>query len=419
MHEHPLRRQVVGEMHLRRWPDFALPCLIVQWVRTVREEDRRAEVDAISAEIQHSPSAALPTHLTGQLSADITIAWERHSEGSTLTVFMKIDDHRPFLQPAVDPAIARAIGWAEQLPGEVIRATRILAMEREEKLETVVPLMAFSPVELVSCHLKGYVRLWSDFRLQPDGYGRLLVASNGLDRWDFIRLVQRLQELGNYRNRALLGLPAAKEYWPLLDRAESQLQTLTDNVANGVETDDALMGQLSALSLELMAVSTAVNYRMSATAAYAALVEERLVDLECSPIPGFSSLSDFTQRRFQPAVRTCAAFSDREKNLSIRVTQITSLLRARIETRIENQNGQLLRSMEKSASMQLRLQQLVEGLSVVALSYYIIGLTAYLLKGAEHIFPALDAGLVIAALVLPVATAMWGALRLLKGRFLH
>jgi hypothetical protein len=39
----------------------------------------------------------------------------------------------------------------------------------------------------------------------------------------------------------------------------------------------------------------------------------------------------------------------------------------------------LLRSMERSSSLQLRLQQLVEGLSVVALSYYGISLIGYML----------------------------------------
>ncbi|OYW35106.1 MAG: hypothetical protein B7Z42_15640, partial [Brevundimonas sp. 12-68-7] len=129
--------------------------------------------------------------------------------------------------------------------------------------------------------------------------------------------------------------------------------------ASTVLTDDDLLERLSDLSLELMSIATATGFRLGATAAYARLVEDRLSELAVVPVTGSLSLIDFTERRFLPAVRTCAAFSRRQSELSLRVSQFTSLLRTRVETRIENQNGRLLASMERSASMQLRLQQLV------------------------------------------------------------
>ena len=42
------------------------------------------------------------------------------------------------------------------------------------------------------------------------------------------------------------------------------------------------------------------------------------------------------------------------------------------------QNQKLLESMDRRADLQLRLQRTVEGLSVVAISYYAVSLVAYL-----------------------------------------
>lgn len=87
--------------------------------------------------------------------------------------------------------------------------------------------------------------------------------------------------------------------------------------------------------------------------------------------------------------------------------QFISLFRTRIETRIENQNARLLGSMEKSAVRQLRLQQLVEGFSVVALTYYGMSLIHCMLEGLEDTGAHLPLGLIIAILTPLVALTIW------------
>ena len=419
MREHELRQQVVREMHLRRWAVLTLPCIVVQWVLEVAPDEREAEAAALDAISARDPAQADPPHRSGSFDERISFAWERHSEGSSLTLFITGVEEETFLDPRSDGAIAAVLDWAAGLPGKIIRATRIWLVADDARAEQTVPRVGFSRPELISCLIGGGARFWSDFRIQEDGFGRLVVSANGADPRDFTRLVQRLQELGNYRNKALLGLPVAHEFWPRLNEAEARLTALATRVTMSDETDDGLMAELSGLSLELMAVSTSIGFRMSATAAYARLVEERLEQLESESIEGFASLSDFTQRRFLPAVRTCAALSERERALSLRAAQLSSLLRARIETRIENQNARLLHSMERSTTMQLRLQQLVEGFSVVALSYYLLGLIGYLLKGAEHHWPHFDSATILAVLALPVAILVWLLLRALKHRVLR
>ena len=418
MRDHELRRRAVAEMHLRRWPSLPVPCLIVQWVVTVDEADRPAELAAIEDRADRRDTIGNPSHREGTVRPGIRFAWEKHSEGSSLTLFALRSDGALFIDPAADPEVAEAIAWAESLPGDIVRSTRIWLTETDDQAKALLRAAPVSSDELVSCRIGGAIRMWSDFRLGADGYWRLLVAANGTGARDLTRHVQRLQELGNYRNRALLGLPMAQETWPRLDLAEKRLKGLADRVADSAERDDALMESLSALSLELATISTGLSFRMDATRAYARLVEERLAQLNCTPIPGYMSLDDFTQRRFLPAMNTCEAITKRVERLAVRTEQLSSLLRARIEARIESQNAELLHSMERSISMQVRLQQLVEGLSVVALSYYLLGLIAYLLDGLPEGALGVSKDFAVGMLVVPVLLGVWLVTRAVKNRVL-
>jgi len=420
MHEHELRRRVVTEMHLRKWPRIDAPCSIVQWVREVPDSDRRQEYHRIQERLTDGPAddpVASASFVAGELDRRVRIVWERHSEGSSLTLFF------PGRGDAWSAAsVAREAGelllWGEAFPGAVVRATKIVVEPSDSEIEPLVPKAGFARDELISCLIGGKVRIWSDFRIQSDGYGHVLIAGNGTDPGDLSRLVQRLQELGNYRNKALLGLPVAQQVAPTLHDLEARLGALGQRVTDPEVTDDSLLARLSDLSMELVSLETMINFRMSATSAYATLVQERLAELGNLPISGFASLEDFTQRRFLPAVRTCQSTVDRVRQLSTATARFTSLLRARIETRIENQNARLLRSLERSSGRQLRLQELVEGLSVVALSYYTIGLLSYLAKGADALQQAHEADVVIAALVPGVVASAWLIVRKLKRRLL-
>ena len=81
----------------------------------------------------------------------------------------------------------------------------------------------------------------------------------------------------------------------------------------------------------------------------------------------------------------------------------TSLLSTRIELRLAHQNVALLQSLERSSSLQLHLQRLVEGLSIVALSYYSLGLLEMVLKGLwRHHILAIAPGTLLAVAVVPM-----------------
>lgn len=413
--EHPLRPHVVGEMQLRREPALSTPARMVQLVRLLDRADREAEATALSAMPGDARSGHDSRHRVSQLGADIHIHWEQHSEASTVTVVRTGAEPSDWNFP--DDGDARtAIRWAEHLPGKVIRAVRLTIVADEGAATPLVDQAGFPSAQLVTCHVGGGARIWTDFRIHGDGYGRMVVAANGLLPGDLARCIQRLQELGNYRNLALLGLPLAREAWGELDRLEHALEQIGQALAAGEASDAALLDRLTSLSAQLLSIDSRCAYRMSATAAYGQIVASRLTELDIRPIAGHRALTDFTQRRLWPAVRTCAALTDRLALLNSRAAQFTALLRARIETHIEHQNGRLLASMDRSTRMQLKLQQLVEGLSTVAVTYYAVGLLSYLLKAAEKHWPSLSATLILGIAVPLIALLVFHMIHGAKNR---
>jgi uncharacterized membrane-anchored protein len=118
-------------------------------------------------------------------------------------------------------------------------------------------------------------------------------------------------------------------------------------------------------------------------------------------------------RRYDPAMRTVKSAEKRLKEMAERAERAAELLRTRVDVERSAQNQKLLESMDRRADLALRLQHTVEGLSVVAISYYAVSLVAYLAapfgKGLGMSKEALTA-----ALVLPVVGAVWFMVRRIR-----
>ena len=67
--------------------------------------------------------------------------------------------------------------------------------------------------------------------------------------------------------------------------------------------------------------------------------------------------------------------------------------------------------MNRRAQMQLRLQQTVEGLSIAAITYYVVGLVGYAAKALKEAGVHLSVELVTGASIPLVALAIWLAVR--------
>ncbi len=409
--EHPLRRQVVAEMHMRRFPALAPPARLVQIVRIVAVADRDADRAAALAmpDGVMVASASGGRHVSGETADGVHLFWESHTEASTATVIL------PGTVPVgfgMMPGQDRYERWLAGFPGQIIRSISLAVVPTVADAAALAQSADFSDDDLVSCDLLGGVRMWSDFRIHEDGRGRLIVSAGSLNPSDLGRLVQRLQELGNYRNLALLGLPIAQAHMPRLASLEAQLAEQAERIGDGRSADEDVLDVLSALSAELAKMAVGTNFRMDATEAYSRIALGRLEALGVRPVPGHQALTDFTERRLVPAVQTCGNFRHRVERASQLAGWITALLRARIETRIERQNSDLLSSMNRSADHQLQLQHLVEGLSVVAVSYYAIGIVAYMAKAVEKLAPSVSEELVVGVLALPIVLGVFLMLRL-------
>jgi uncharacterized membrane-anchored protein len=401
--DHPLRDRVVSEMHMRRTPPLLAPTLMVQVVRLVKSEDRATERDHIlnMPGVDHDHRHVRNLNISGRRGDGANFIWERHSEASTATIVLPRTNDDPFQPDARDAA---AITWLGDAAGEVIRAVCVGIVRDEQTAEALLPAMAFSAPELVSCRI-GTVRIWTDFLVRDDNFGRLLIAANGLSPEDMGRLVQQIQELGNYRNLALLGLPTAQAEAPRVAELEQELVEIVDVMAMGA-AEPALLDRLCNLSAQVAAITARTAFRMSATSAYAQITNDRLDALKATAIAGFQTLEEFTDRRFLPATRTCASFVARLDALSGRIERATSLLRTRVEMALQTQNSNLLQSMDMNAERQLRLQHLVEGLSVVAVSYYAVGLVGHILSGLLP-FIAIPKPQLMAIAVVPVVILVW------------
>jgi len=125
----------------------------------------------------------------------------------------------------------------------------------------------------------------------------------------------------------------------------------------------------------------------------------------------------FLDRRFSPAMATCQAVSDRIRSLAERSERASNLLRTRVDIALEAQNQQVLKSMEKRGLQQLRLQQTVEGLSVVAISYYLIGIFAKLIEGFGD-YAKTDTKLVSLLSIPVIVFLVWYGVRRLRKKIM-
>ncbi len=267
----------------------------------------------------------------------------------------------------------------------------------------------------------GNAEAWTDFRLHEDGFGRILVRDFGLRSRQGGRLVQRLLEIETYRMLALLALPLAREAAPEISAAARGLAEITGRMAeiDGLEDERTMLGDLTQLAGRLERLVSRNAYRFSAARAYYALVETRMTELREQRIEGTQTIREFMDRRMAPAIRTCEASAARQDRLAERVARATAMLRARVDIALEAQNRDLLRSMNRRAKLQLRLQETVEGLSVAAISYYLVGLVSYAARGIRSAGVAVPVDLVTGLSIPLVLGLVWLAVRRIRRRLVR
>lgn len=404
--DHPLRHRLGHELHARPFVPVSGPvrvtCLALS-ADSIGQQAHRDHLAALAGRLGAQLPAVLGDHVLLTLPG-LTVRWERHTEFVAWTVFAQgvPDPARPFDAPALD-LLPR--DWIEALPGHLIVAVHAVLLPGPPGGRAMEGLAEpFGTDNLAAAIMAGGNAVaFTDFRIHGDGFSRILVDDLALGVHQAGRLLQRLLEIEIYRTMALLGLPNAREAGPELTRLDARIAAVTAELVDetGIADENRLLDELTRVAAEVERLSAANSFRFGATRAYYALVRNRLDEAREQRVPGFQTWSEFLDRRLAPAIRTCDSVAERMENLSVRVTRASQLLRARVDVALQAQNQTLLQSMDRRAALQLRLQETVEGLSVVAISYYLLGLVGYLAKGGKAVGLPIDPDL-LSALAIPV-----------------
>ncbi|WP_082539785.1 MULTISPECIES: DUF3422 domain-containing protein [unclassified Caulobacter] len=410
--DHPLRVTLSELMHLRALPLDRAPVRLRQWVFLVEPEQRAAETAFVTLFAPGQDPAAGRVVVTNEEGGWL---WERHQEFSTWTGFAygPLGGELGFETRPEESAF-----WLDGAPGQVFRGVEIsVSAPRGEPPTDAALRRHIDLARCVSCEVfDGAARIWTDFRLREGGTGRIHVHNISLANDEVSRLVQTLLEIGNYRKLALIGFPPARELLAWLDGAEARLAAITSGLAAG-EDSQSVLDHLLALSAEIELRAADSRFRRGATESYHRLTLDRLEALRERRVAGHSTMSEFIARRLLPAMRTREAADRRLDDLSLRVARSGDLLRTKLGLAQDRQNQETLRGMDASLQLQTKLQGLVEGLSIFAVGYYVLGLLGYLLKPWLHGWPG-GGERVLSALVPLVLIAVAASLHRRKKRLI-
>lgn len=421
--DHPLRYALANELHARPFPTLTAPCraayLALKPAQQAASRDKDADRDHLVALLDRfgaphpQPDA---THYSGPVGRYV-LKWESHTEFVTYTIFGEGVAERPFEGSTFGffPE-----DWLEAAPGQRITSAliRVEVAATDEGIDAKVADW-FVPESLaMSRVVDDAAVVATDFRIDSRGQMRMavFVRPDVSDR-RLGRVVQRLCEIETYKSMAMLGLARARELGARLGELDDELSNLVAGMSHEDIRPAETLHRLLDVSAELEGLASKSSFRFGATTAYEAIVNQRIEVLREARFKGRQTLAEFMMRRFDPAMRTVKSTERRMEGMANRAMRAGDLLRTRVDVERSAENQALLASMDRRADLQLRLQQTVEGLSVVAISYYAINLVVYVLTPFAETLHWSKASLAAGA-TLPVLLAVWAMIRRIR-RKLH
>lgn len=406
--EHELRAEILGEMHARPFEKIDVPrrVFLMAFITTAEQSQRDREAIGKLCRVHGLAPPAAESNYHSVPIDKWHLRWERHNEFTTYRWDVTEADEVEF----AGEGVSRLLSELEfQPPGELLVATQLKITKVKREMADYEQI--FNPASI--CFIgtdRGKARVVTDFQADLHGFTRFIIEDHGMSPFRAGALVQRVLEVETYRTLALMGFPAAKKAMPFVNQVQDRLASLTTEIAEAESMEDnhQLLRTLTDLAAELEAQAAKTAFRFSASQAYNQIVLSRLNAMNEEPIEGARRFSSFFRRRLEPAMATCRMVEERQGMLSRKLMRTAELLRTRIQFELEQQNRVVLSSMNRRASLQLRLQQTVEGLSVAAVSYYVVGLLKYLFEGAAKtgvlygISPTLLTGLSVPLIIMLV-----------------
>ena len=421
---HPLRKELTQELHARPYVGMTTPLDVFLFAKFTGEDSADSEyynLVSFCNSNQITPPKQGARHHTMTLNG-YCIRWERHGEFTTYTLHMSAIDASPFQKKV--PTFM--LEWLSSTRGELLVATHLSIRQMDDELYQDDLMHKFYASESIVCSkiASGAAEVWTDVQIHNSGFNRILVLNRELKELTMGRIAQCLMDISTYRNMALLALPVAQKTANQIVTLDIKLSELLDqlrdssqdkeSLKNPIENDSHMLQALTDLSMSIQRLSAQARNRLSAADAYYALINSRLNELSEENVAGYQTIGEFIQRRLSPAMRTCHSVQTRLENLSKRTSRAVDLLRTRLDLTLERQNHNLLESMNKRVLVQMRLQETVEGLSIAAITYYIVGLIGYLAKSTHGLGLSLSPETITGLSVVPIAVTVWFGIRQVK-----
>ena len=409
--QHPLRSQVYAEIHARPYPLIEHSVKATHFAlltNTAQAKEQLTSLKLLTNDQSISDADTLANCYYTKFQ-DFEIRWEKHQEFCSITFIEKTLNAEPFSQEIISPDISSII---TELSGELVVALKV-HFERKTEQPSIETLNSYFENQQIygSTIVGDKASMWSSFKLHKDDYARMLIYDSNLSNYQAGRTLQRIIEVETYMRLALLALPSARAVIPEISKISLSISNIIRKLqsnANSINDEHNLLGELSINSVQIEDIRAATTHRFAASNAYYELVEQRLDDLREVHWPGYSSWKKMLQRRLIPAIDTCNSVSSQLQNLTAQTQRATELLQTRIELSIQDTNMALLSSIDKRSHLQLRLQQTVEGLSVVAISYYVVGLIKAIAVGFNNSILPNEPSTIAAIAVIPVLlTTSW------------
>ncbi|MDU9002622.1 DUF3422 family protein [Sedimentitalea todarodis] len=417
--DHPLRYRLANELHARPFPEIgARSSVVFVAIKQPTEavsRDRTGDVAHLTALLDrygapHPQPGA--THYANRIGQHV-LKWEQHTEFVSYTAYRDGVADRPF-----DPADFEVFpeDWLETAPGQRITSAIIRVEPRPEDDEISRKLTDwFVPESTAIANVLDDSAIMSgDFRIDPAGHLRFAVfVGTQIVEARIGRLVQRICEIETYKSMSMLGFSRAREMSGQIAELDNKLAAMMLEMTQGTTPPDVILPDLLSISSQLETLAASSSFRFGATGAYEALVNQRIRVLRETRFQGRQTFGEFMMRRYAPAMRTVKSTETRLQALADRAIRAGDLLRTRVDVERSAQNQALLESMDRRADLQLRLQHTVEGLSVVAISYYAVSLAAYLLYPLTEA-TGLSKGTLTAMVTLPVIALVWWLVRRIR-----
>ncbi len=414
--DHPLRYSLTNELHARPFPTVeassTIAYLAIKRPDDAAKRDRATDrVHLIDLLDRHGAAHPQPdaTHYFGQIGQHM-LKWESHTEFVTYTAITKGVDERPF-----DPAGFEIFpdDWLARAPG--LRMTsaliRVSPWDGAEEFKKQLNNWFVAESVAVAWVLDSAAAIAGDFRIDPAGHLRFAIGvSPEIGARRIGRIVQRLCEIETYKTMSMLGFAQVRDMGPSLGDIDGNLGRLIVEMVDGHSPAETMLGHLLETSAELESMVARSSFRLGATEAYAQIVDQRIEVLREERFDGRQTFGEFMMRRFSPAMRTVSSTQKQLQTMSDRALRAGNLLRTQVDVERSAQNHDLLKSMDQRADLQLRLQRTVEGLSVVAISYYAVSLGGYLLYPLSRVLD-IGKGEITAIITIPVIMLVWWMVR--------